>query len=209
MFGDGALTFQEFARREPLPLATIQDAVLDFLQGRDDAVVFGAQAVNAYLGEPRMTQGIDIISIRAAALAQELRQFLADRFQIAVRVRTVAQGRGHRLYQVQKEKNRRLVDVRQADQLPAAQRVADVLVMTPVELIASKVIAYQSRLGNPKAGTDWRDIVMLLLEFPELKSESGPVQKSLQASQADERVLAAWKELVSRDFRLDEEDDEF
>ncbi|MEE8586184.1 MAG: hypothetical protein V3T83_15175 [Acidobacteriota bacterium] len=28
-------------------------------------------------------------------------------------------------------------------------------------------------------------------------------------AQADERVLAAWKELVSRDFRIEEEDDEF
>ena len=28
MFGDGSLTFREFARREPLPLATIHDADL-------------------------------------------------------------------------------------------------------------------------------------------------------------------------------------
>lgn len=32
---------------EPLPLATIHDAVLEFLKGRVDAVVFGATAVNA------------------------------------------------------------------------------------------------------------------------------------------------------------------
>ena len=55
MFGDGALTFREFATREPLPLATIHDAVLDFLRGRDDAVLYGAQAVNAYVDESRMT----------------------------------------------------------------------------------------------------------------------------------------------------------
>ena len=29
MLGDGALTFREFAMREPLPLATIHDAVLE------------------------------------------------------------------------------------------------------------------------------------------------------------------------------------
>ena len=29
MFGDGSLTFREFAMREPLPLATIHDAVLE------------------------------------------------------------------------------------------------------------------------------------------------------------------------------------
>jgi hypothetical protein len=30
MFGDGSLTFREFAMRDPLPLATIHDAVLEF-----------------------------------------------------------------------------------------------------------------------------------------------------------------------------------
>jgi hypothetical protein len=49
MFGDGALTFREFMMAEPLPLATIHDAVLDFLRRRNDAVVFGAQAVNLTL----------------------------------------------------------------------------------------------------------------------------------------------------------------
>lgn len=48
MFGTDMLTFQEFMMREPLPLATIQNAVLHFLRHRDDAVVFGVQAVNAY-----------------------------------------------------------------------------------------------------------------------------------------------------------------
>jgi hypothetical protein len=48
MFGDGSLTFREFIMREPLPLATIHDAVLEFLRGRTDAMLFGAHAVNAY-----------------------------------------------------------------------------------------------------------------------------------------------------------------
>ena len=47
MFGDGPLTFREFAARERVPLAMIQEAVLEFLERRDDAAVFGAQAVNA------------------------------------------------------------------------------------------------------------------------------------------------------------------
>jgi hypothetical protein len=42
MFGDGSLTFREFAMRERTPLATVQDAVLEFLRGRDDAALFGA-----------------------------------------------------------------------------------------------------------------------------------------------------------------------
>src|SRR5205823_2459747 len=73
MFGDGSLTFREFATGEPLPLATIHDAILEFLQDRQDAVLFGAYAVNAYVNEPRMTQEVDIASTRAEELAEELR----------------------------------------------------------------------------------------------------------------------------------------
>ena len=105
MFGDGALSFREFAMREKLPLATIHDAVLEFLRGRDDAVLFGAQAVNAYVTESRMTEDVDILSIRAPELAEELRDYLNKRFHIAVRVRKVRQGLGYRLYQV---RNRRI-----------------------------------------------------------------------------------------------------
>ena len=122
MFGDGSLTFREFAMREPLPLATIQDAVLEFLRNRSDAVLFGAQAVNAYVDEPRMTQDVDIASLRAPELAEELRVFLNQRFHIAVRVRDIRDGLGYRLYQVQKPRNRHLVDLRPGgdfDRLPS------------------------------------------------------------------------------------------
>src|SRR5437762_13144512 len=102
MFGDGALTFREFAMREPLPLATIHDAVLDFLRGRDDAVLFGAQAVNAYVRDARMTEDVDVLSPRAAELAEEIRDYLHERFHIAVRIRTVRDGIGLRIYQVRK-----------------------------------------------------------------------------------------------------------
>src|ERR1700693_1842324 len=98
MFGDGALTFREFVRREPLPLAQIHDAVLEFLRGRDDAVLYGAQAVNAYVKEPRMTQDVNVASTRAPELAEELRVYLNRRFHIAVRVRTVRDGLGYRVY---------------------------------------------------------------------------------------------------------------
>ena len=52
MFDAGALTLQECMMGESLPLATLQQAVLEFLRGRDDTVVFGAQAANAYVDEP-------------------------------------------------------------------------------------------------------------------------------------------------------------
>src|SRR5947209_17191788 len=118
MFGDGPLTFREFAMREPLPLATIHDAVLEFLRGRDDAVLFGAQAVNAYVDESRMTQDVDIQSFRAAELAGEIREYLSQKFQIPVREREAGAGQGIRIYQLQKPKKRNVVDVRQIDPLP-------------------------------------------------------------------------------------------
>src|SRR5436309_8788941 len=89
MFGDGSLTFREFAMREPLPLATIHDAVLAFLRDRKDAVLYGAQAVNAYVTESRMTQDVDIASTRALELAEELQKHLNKKFHIAVRIRDV------------------------------------------------------------------------------------------------------------------------
>jgi len=209
MFGADVLTFQEFMVREPLPLGTLQNAVLEFLRGRNDAVVFGAQAVNAYVIEPRMTQDLDLLSSSAEALAEELQDHLHRKFRIAVRVRRVSQGRGLRLFQVRKSGNRHLVDLRAVEKLPLAERIAGVLVMAPAELIASKVIAYHQRRGQPKSGTDWRDLAMLLLKFPELKRDSGPVLDRLQAAGASPKVLAVWKELVAQELRPTEEDDEF
>lgn len=207
MFGAGTLTFREFAMHEPLPLATIQQAVLEFLQGRDDAVVFGAQAVNAYVDQPRMTEDIDLLSPRPKALAQELRDYLSLRFHIAVRVRQVGEGRGYRLFQIRKSRNRQLVDIRAVDRLPGAQRIENVLVMEPAELIARKVIAYHRRRRQPKSGTDWRDVAVLLLRFPELKCDPGPVTSRLEGAGADEAILTVWRKLVAQEI-LPEEGEE-
>lgn len=207
MFGDGALSFQEFMVGERLPLAAIHEAVLRFLRGREDAVLFGAQAVNAYVAEPRMTQDIDLLSPRAAELAKELRDHLASRLHIAVRVREIGEGRGYRLFQVQKPRNRHVVDVRSTKTLPACQRIAGVLVMMPADLIASKVIAYARRRGRPKSGTDWRDLALLLLTFPDLKRDPGPVSDLLREV-GGEDVLLVWKELVATEVLAEEEEEE-
>jgi len=209
MFSPGVLTFQEFAMRESLPLATIQNAVLEFLRGRDDVAVFGAQAVNAYVHEPRMTQDIDLISPRATEFAEELREHLSKQFHIAVRVREIGEGRGYRLYQIRKSGNRHLVDVRPVEKLPATQRIAEVLVIAPADLVAHKVIAYHQRRGHPKSGTDWRDLAMLLLTFPDLKRDPGPVAERLHAMGATPDVLGVWKELVAQEIKPADEDDEF
>ncbi len=195
--------------RESLPLATIQNSVLEFSRDRNDAVIFGAQAVNAYVGEPRMTQDIDLLSTRARELAEELREHLSQQFHIAVSVREVGDGRGYRLFQVQKSGNRHLVDLRPVETLPSAQRIEQVLILSPAELIASKVIAYHQRRGKPKAGTDWRDLAMLLLTFPKLKADSGAVMSCLQAANAEAAILTVWRELVAQDIQATEDEDEF
>ncbi len=207
MLNAEVLTFQEFVMHEPLPLSKIQAAVLEFLQGRDDAVLFGAQAVNAYVSEPRATQDIDILSTRAHEFAEELREHLSERFHIAVRVREI-KDKGLRLYQTRKEGNRHLVDVRIEKEFPANQQIEEIRVLTPVELIVSKIISYQARRGKPKSGTDWRDIAMLLVRFPNLKVTDGEVEKILSLRYADENAIKFWKDLVKQDLSIDDEDND-
>ena len=192
---------------EPLPLATIQESVLKFLRGREDAVLFGAQAVNAYVKEPRMTQDIDLLSTRAAELSEELREFLSQKFHIAVRVREIKE-KGFRVYQVRKEGNRHLIDVRFVEKFPEANTIEEIKVLSPPELIASKVISYQSRLGKPKSGTDWRDLAVLLLTFPQFKSETSEIVKILENAGADKAVMNVWRKLVKQEIKLETEDDD-
>lgn len=194
--------------KEPLPLAKVHEAVLDFLRNREDAALFGAQAVNAYVDEPRMTQDVDILSTRASDLADEIRAHLASEFHIAVRVRSVAGGKGFRIYQLREPKNRHLVDVRQVDEFPPTQLIADIRVPLPEDLIAQKIFSLSHRAGQPKADTDRRDLKVLLLAFPNLKVESGAVLDRLHAAGADERTLAEWRELVATEILLADEDDE-
>ena len=212
MFGDGALTFREFAMREPLPLATIHDAVLDFLRGRDDAVLYGAQAVNAYVDEARMTQDVDILFPRAADLAEEIRAFLHEQFRIAVRVREVRGGIGYRIYQVRKPKNRHLVDLRSVQSLPPTQYVDGVSVLAPADLIAAKVVSTMSRPNTAKGLIDQADLRRLVLTFPELKTDLGPVHDRLETAVAEgatPTVLDTWKDLVAREILPEDEDDKF
>jgi hypothetical protein len=197
MLNADVISFREFVMHEPLPLATIQGAVLEFLQGRDDAVLFGAQAVNAYVDEPRATQDVDIMSTRAHEFAEELRKYLGERFHIAVRVREI-RDKGLRVYQVKKEGNRHLVDVRIETEFRPSQIVEQVQVLTPPELIASKVTSYCSRSGQPKAFTDRRDLAVLLLHFPELKVRDGDVSAALTRQGAGVEAIAFWSELVDQ-----------
>jgi hypothetical protein len=209
MLNAGVLTFKEFVMREPLPLATIHEAVLEFLRGRDDVVVFGATAVNAYVEEPRMTQDIDLMSTRAEQLAEELREYLAERFHIALGVRTVRGDQGYRLFQMQRAGNRHLVDVRPVDSLPQSQPIEGILVLAPTQLIAQKVISFHSRQGQPKGFSDMRDLAVLFLTFPDMKTEAGVVSKALEAFGATAEEMNTWRELVAQELIAPNEDDEF
>lgn len=191
--------------REPLPLATIHDAVLEFLRGRTDAALYGAQAVNAYVDEPRMTQDVDLLSPRAAELAEEIRALLNVQFTIAVRVREVKEGTGYRIYQLREPKNRHLVDVRRVVSLPATQSIDDVLVLTPVELICSKLISMVGRPQTAKGLIDEADLRRLLLTFPELKTEEGTVRERLVELGASHEVFQAWHKAAEQEI-LPEED---
>ena len=206
MLNADVISFREFVTHEPLLLSTIQAAVLEFLQRRDDAVLFGAQAVNAYVDEPRASRDVDIMSPRAGELAEELRTHLADRFHIAVRVREIV-GKGYRVYQTRKEGNRHLVDIRVQDHLPATNVIEEVRVLTPVELVVSKIVSYDARRGKPKSGTDWRDAAMLLRRFPELKVANGEVSNLLAERNASRTAIEFWESLVSQDLSEDEDDD--
>lgn len=195
--------------REPLPLAAIHDAVLAFLRGREDIVVFGATAVNAYVSEPRMTQDIDVMSTRAAEVAEELRACLSERFHIAVRLRIVRGGKGYRLFQIQKSGNRHLVDVRQVKSLPDSKTIENIRIATPPDLIARKVLSYHSRQGQPKGFSDRRDLAILFLTFPELKNELGPVADYLKALGATADEMNTWRDIAAQKIPPTDDDAEF
>ncbi len=209
MFVADTINFREIVMKEPLPLTTIQTAVIDFLRGRDDVVLFGAQAVNVYVSEPRATQDVDLMSTRAPDLAEELREHLSQLFHIAVRIREIKDGLGYRIFQLQKTGNRHLVDIRSVTALPPIRIIDGVQVLTASELIASKVISHYQRRGKSKSWTDRRDLVVLLLAFPELKSDPGAVTESLNSAQVDPSILSVWRELVSQEILPESEDDDF
>jgi hypothetical protein len=203
---DAPLTLREFVTHEEVPLAVIFREVLQFLVDRPDAVLFEAHAVNAYCDPERMTHDVDVLSMHAEALAEELRTRLADTLHIAVRVREVVAGQGFRVYQLRKPSNRHLVDIRQTDALPSSQPFGGVQVIAPPELVAMKVISLVNRWGRPKAGTDLVDVQRLLLAFPDLKAEDGLVAASLRRMSAPDTTISRWREIAAAPIAPDEDE---
>lgn len=209
MFGDGALAFREFAMKEPLPLARIQDAIFEFLRGRDDAVMLGAQAVNAYAKQWRMTQDVDIMSTRAKELAEELWERLAEDFGIVAAVRPGREEGVFCVGQIREPKGRRFADVHQVASFPPSRRIRGVMVPVVEEVIAGKLRAYVKRKGKSRGLSDLRDLRALLLDFPGLKTADGPVGELLIANRADEATLREWGEVVAQKIERENDDDKF
>jgi hypothetical protein len=180
-----------------------------FLRNRDDAVLFGAQAVNAYVEEARMTQNVDILSTRASPLAEELRDHLARKFNIATRVRVSSSSAGFRIYQLRQPKNRHLADVRQIGSFGPTQMISDIRVPVPEELIAQKVMSLCLRSAQPKGDTDRRDLKLLLLAYPQFKEQTGPALDRLRAAGAAPPVIAEWSRLAASEIQAPTETDEF
>lgn len=206
MFGDGSLTFREFAMRESTPLAAIHDVVLDQLRGRTDVVLLGAQAVNAYVDDARMTQDVDILATDAARLAEELKNKLSERFHLSIRIQIINEKIAYWVYQIGKPKNRHLVDVRKVDRLPSYRIIDGVQVIDPEELLCQKVVSRIRRLKTAEGPTDLTDIRRLLLAFPEMKTSDGAVAARLAAIHASADVVGAWNDIVEQDI-LPEDDD--
>lgn len=154
-----------------------------------------------------MTQDIDLLSTRMEAVATDLRDHLAARFRIALRLRDLGTDKGLRLYQLQKEGNRHLVDIRSVGTLPDSRRLAGILVLAPADLVAAKALAFHQRRGQPKSGTDWRDLALLLLAFPDLRADDGPVAECLRNLDASPAALDTWRELAGQTWVADDDGD--
>lgn len=178
--------------REPIPLASIFREVFTFLEGRADVAVFGAHAVNMYAKPKRMTEDFDMLSTDASKLTEELRARLATKFRIAIRTREVAEGRGFRLYQLQKPENRHLVDLRQVDALPPVRVTEGVQVVAPQNLLVMKVESFAARGHTDKGAIDRVDVHRMMNTLPELRHDRS-IEALLKSRSA--AVLKVWRTL--------------
>jgi hypothetical protein len=203
---DAPLTFREFMTNEELPLATIFRDVLAYLRDRDDMVLFGAQAVNAYCEPPRMTHDLDVLALDAARSAESLRDHLATTFHIATRVREVVPGLAFRVYQLRKPKNRHLVDLRKTARLPEHQVIEGVRVVSPAELVAMKSISIAERRGREKELSDRLDLARLLRTFPALRADETDIAARITRLGGAATALDAWREAVASPLEPEPDD---
>ena len=167
------LTLHDLGSTMEVSLSEIQRSLLTFLQKRSDVVIFGAYAVNAYLqpDEVRMTADVDMQTLQGQLLVTRIIEHLHREFHIATRSREVKPGQAWRIYQVLRSGNRHLVDIRQVEHLPDFEVINQIQVLSPLELMVTKIISAYARQHQPKGFSDLRDLYSLMLTFPELVSQ--------------------------------------
>jgi hypothetical protein len=116
---------------------TIQREILDFLDGRKDIVLWGAQAVNAYIDDPneqRYTHGVDIQAMDAGAVADAIKMRLETAFSLTIKLVV-----GKRFVSLwDKQGKRKLMDINRTEVLPPFIVIDGVQVITKEELIKGK-----------------------------------------------------------------------
>jgi hypothetical protein len=201
------LTATEYLMREPLPLHRVHEAIFDFCRGRTDLTIFGAQAVNLYVAEPRMTQDVDIFSATPRQTAEALANALNEAFHVAVRVREIAGGKAYRVYQLRNDGNRHLADVRLTEfSLDDSTEQEGIRYASLPLMVAMKAAALAKRRMAPKGATDLADVRRLLLAHPELRSADGPVAEAIERIGAGDEVARVWEELRNQPAVPDEDD---
>lgn len=194
----------EVAMANSVDIQAIFRAVHEFMRARRGLVLFGAHAVNTYCRPARNTMDIDVMAPNAEAVAEELREYLAKRFFLAVRVRRIRDG--FRVYQVMQPENRHLVDLRESDTRIETRMVEGIAVVTPPFLVAMKVKSFADRRMKQKGLSDRQDLERLLSCHASLRRDDGPVAEALfRWGRAD--LLPLWREIVANAYEVDDEDE--
>lgn len=68
-------------------------------------------------------------------------------------------------------------------------------------------MSYYRRKVKPKAGTDWRDVAMLLLRFPPFQENPALVTERLKVAEATPEMIALWDELAQQTIEPIDEDE--
>jgi len=142
--------------------------VLEFLRGPRRPLFFLERRLLTPTSPSAHESGHDLVSTRAAELARSCREHLANVSMLPFACERLAKTKDIASFKF-RNRNRHLVDLRKVESLPHAERIEDVLVNLSADLIAQKVISYHGRRGQPKAGTDWRDLAMLLFDADAFK----------------------------------------
>jgi hypothetical protein len=204
---DAPLTMREFATGEDLTLATVWRELGAFLLTRDDVVLFGSHAVNAYVSIERMTSDVDLMSTSAERIAEEICDRLTARFQRVFRARSPNPG-AFRIEEVRQPEDRHLVDVRQVTELPPSRTIEGIKVLAPADLVATKVISMVARARRDKGLTDEVDLHRLIHALPGLGVSYDDVADRLKRMRASDAAVSAWLEAARQPLEVDDDDED-